>query len=110
MVTTVDERFKQRCADRTTDQFSANANQTLTTPRRESLLANDADPDSSVLATVLATVPPRGVLTLNLNGTFTYAPNPGFMGEDHFSISGVRLPDKLRSDRCDDHGKQSRRL
>jgi VCBS repeat-containing protein len=49
------------------------------------VLANDTDVDGNSLAAVLGTGPASGVLTLNANGSFTYAPNSNFNGTDSFT-------------------------
>ena len=49
------------------------------------LLANDSDPDGDGLATVIASLPANGWLTLNLDGGFTYTPNTNFSGVDSFT-------------------------
>jgi len=49
------------------------------------LLDNDSDPDADVLQTSLVSGPTDGALTLNSDGSFTYAPNPNFMGSDGFT-------------------------
>jgi filamentous hemagglutinin family protein len=50
------------------------------------VLANDGDPDNDSLTPVLGEITPKnGMLVLNANGTFTYTPNKGFLGEDSFT-------------------------
>ena len=48
------------------------------------VLANDSDADSDVLQAGLVSGPAHGSLTLNANGTFTYAPNANYYGSDTF--------------------------
>ncbi|MBW3541437.1 MAG: cadherin-like domain-containing protein, partial [Planctomycetes bacterium] len=48
------------------------------------VLQNDNDPESDPLEAVLEVGPANGVLTLGLDGGFTY-PNPGFVGTDTFT-------------------------
>ena len=48
------------------------------------VLANDSDPDGDALTAVTPSTPPHGVLTLNQNGSFTYVPQAGFVGDDTF--------------------------
>jgi len=50
-----------------------------------SVLANDSDPNGLNLVAVLATGPVHGALALNADGTFTYAPDDDFFGEDTFT-------------------------
>jgi uncharacterized delta-60 repeat protein len=49
------------------------------------VLANDSDPDSTALSAVLVTAPASGSLSLNADGSFSYAPVPGFVGTDTFT-------------------------
>ncbi len=49
------------------------------------VLSNDTDPDGPIpVAALLTQGPTNGSLTLNLNGSFTYTPNPNFNGVDTF--------------------------
>jgi gliding motility-associated-like protein len=50
------------------------------------VLNNDSDPegDDVQLNTTPLLAPLYGFVNLNENGTFTYTPDPGFTGEDHF--------------------------
>ncbi len=48
------------------------------------VLANDTDIDGNTLSATLVTTTTNGVLTLNLNGSFTYQPNTNFNGGDSF--------------------------
>ncbi len=47
---------------------------------------NDSDPDGDNLVwnTTPVTSPSNGSLSINIDGTFTYTPNPGFIGNDSF--------------------------
>ncbi|MGB4653835.1 MAG: Ig-like domain-containing protein [Bacteroidales bacterium] len=51
------------------------------------VLHNDYDPDGDALtvSTIPVVAPLHGTLTLNTDGTFTYIPTPGFVGEDSFT-------------------------
>ncbi|MER9397476.1 Ig-like domain-containing protein [Mesorhizobium sp. M0615] len=49
------------------------------------VLGNDSDVDGDALTPVLVTGPANGTLTLNLNGSFTYAPTANFSGTDSFT-------------------------
>ncbi|MHC4119672.1 MAG: Ig-like domain-containing protein [Planctomycetota bacterium] len=51
------------------------------------VLANDLDPDSDPLAAALISGPGNGSLTLNPDGSYSYTPAPGFIGEDTFTYS-----------------------
>ncbi|MBI1314693.1 tandem-95 repeat protein [bacterium] len=48
------------------------------------LLDNDTDPDGDVLTSLLISGPDNGSLTLNDDGSFSYTPSNGFVGEDDF--------------------------
>ena len=69
-------------------------------PLTSSVISNDTDPDSDVItiadpAGVVATAPQiiattaGGSVTLNTDGTFTYTPPTGFIGEDTFDYTIV---------------------
>lgn len=49
------------------------------------VLANDSDPDGDALSAVLEQAPTNGSLTLNANGSFSYTPTPGFVGQVSFT-------------------------
>ncbi len=51
------------------------------------LLMNDSDPDGDLLTLdiVPVTGPTQGSVTLNVDGTFTYVPDPNFNGSDAFT-------------------------
>jgi VCBS repeat-containing protein len=50
------------------------------------MLANDTDPDDSTLSAFPGkTTPEHGTMTLNRDGSFSYHPAEGFVGEDSFS-------------------------
>jgi VCBS repeat-containing protein len=48
------------------------------------VMANDSDIDGDALAANLVSGPAHGTLTLNSDGTFNYAPQDGFTGDDAF--------------------------
>ena len=50
------------------------------------VLANDADPDSDALQVASVTQPANGVV-VNNEGSVTYTPNGGFIGDDSFSYT-----------------------
>jgi hypothetical protein len=59
--------------------------QTLTgVPVSGKVTNNDLDPDGNPLVASLVSNPSHGLLTLNPDGTFTYTPDPGFVGTDKF--------------------------
>ncbi|HUM69325.1 MAG TPA: Ig-like domain-containing protein, partial [Chloroflexota bacterium] len=49
------------------------------------VLANDEDADGDELTAVLETAPTHGDLTLQADGSFTYTPHAGFVGNDSFT-------------------------
>jgi subtilisin-like proprotein convertase family protein len=68
------------------DSFTTNQNIPLTfTPLQ--LLNNDTDIDGDALSVTAWTVPTRGTLVRNTDGSFTYTPNTGFHGTDSFSYT-----------------------
>ncbi|WP_400080000.1 Ig-like domain-containing protein [Winogradskyella sp. R77965] len=68
----------------------ANAD-TATTPEGTPIdivvLANDFDPDGDPITITATTDPANGAVTLNPDGTITYTPNSGFIGEDTFTYT-----------------------
>jgi len=67
------------------DSYSTTKNATLTVATSAlGVLGNDSDPDSTITAVINA-APTHGTVTLNANGTFTYIPDPGFVGTDSFT-------------------------
>ena len=48
-------------------------------------LANDSDPDGDPLTGTVITPPANGTVVWNADGTFTYTPDPGFVGSDSFA-------------------------
>ena len=49
------------------------------------MLANDTDPNGDKLTAILDTATSHGVLTLNADGSFSYLPAAGFVGDDTLS-------------------------
>ena len=67
------------------DAFAGNEDATLVVSA-PGLLANDADSvEGSALTAVLVTGPDHGTLTLNSDGSFSYAPAANFSGSDTFT-------------------------
>ena len=66
--------------------------QTLQVPA-PGVRANDSDGDGDSIQIALTTDPLSGTLTFNSNGSFTYVPAEGFIGEDSFTytVSDGRL-------------------
>jgi gliding motility-associated-like protein len=46
---------------------------------------NDSDPDNDPLTFVVLSNPTDGTVVLNPNGTYTYTPDPDFVGQDEFT-------------------------
>ena len=66
------------------DNYALAKNSTLNIPAA-GVLANDSDADGEVLAATLASGPAHGVLILNANGSFAFAPVTGYAGSDSFT-------------------------
>jgi VCBS repeat-containing protein len=49
------------------------------------VLGNDSDVDGPSLSAILVSSAASGTVTLNANGSFSYSPNPSFVGADSFS-------------------------
>jgi hypothetical protein len=69
------------------DSYAAAAGVLLNVSAASGVLANDFSRDNSALTAVSGTSTSNGTLTLNSNGSFTYQPNPGFVGTDSFTYS-----------------------
>ena len=56
------------------------------TPITSSLIGNDSDPEGDALTVTTTPIaePTNGTVVVNPDGTFTYTPDPGFIGEDTF--------------------------
>lgn len=54
-------------------------------PLTGNVLANDSDPDGDRLTAYLNSGPLHGTLVLNADGSFTYTPASGYVGQDLFS-------------------------
>ncbi len=65
------------------ESYSLNQDQSLNIAA-PGVLANDSDADGDALTAVLVSGTSQGSLTLNANGSFSYAPNAGFSGQDSF--------------------------
>lgn len=76
-----------------TTNYPPSANEdSYTTPQGTALniaapgvLANDTDPEGGALTAAVATNPAQGSLTLNLDGSFIYTPQPLYNGPDSFN-------------------------
>jgi large repetitive protein len=76
--------FENRAPVANNDSYTT-AEDAVLTVGAPGVLGNDTDVDGDTLSAVLVTGPPRGVLTLNANGSFTYRPNTNFFGIDTFT-------------------------
>ncbi|MGI9647614.1 MAG: tandem-95 repeat protein [Acidimicrobiia bacterium] len=68
------------------DAYSTQRDTALVEPA-PGVLANDSDYDGDPLAAALASPPGNGMVVLNPDGSFTYTPDPGFVGSDSFSYT-----------------------
>ncbi|WP_128755762.1 Ig-like domain-containing protein, partial [Leeuwenhoekiella palythoae] len=57
------------------------------TPVYGNVLVNDFDPDGDTITVTSNTQPTNGSVTVNPDGTYTYTPEPGFVGEDSFEYT-----------------------
>ena len=60
-------------------------NTTVDTPVDGDVSTNDSDPDGDPLTFTQTSTPSNGTVSFNPDGTYTYTPNPGFVGEDEFN-------------------------
>ncbi|WP_439105758.1 retention module-containing protein [Congregibacter sp.] len=56
-------------------------------PLSGNVLPNDSDPEGDALTVTGNTDPANGSVTVNADGTFSYAPNDGFSGSDTFTYT-----------------------
>lgn len=61
----------------------------LTVNAANGVLANDSDVEGQELTAVLVASPANGSLVLNADGSFTYTPVAGFVGQDTFTYRAV---------------------
>ena len=73
------------------DEYTTFSDSTLTVDAKKGVLANDTYPEGVTkgMEAELAQKPANGTLTLNKDGSFTYKPNEGFDGTDHFGYYAV---------------------
>ncbi len=69
----------------TNDAYTTTEDTQLVIAAATGVLANDTDVESSPLTAVLVVAPAHGVLTLNADGSFTYAPAANYSGSDTFT-------------------------
>ncbi|MCM0620688.1 family 16 glycoside hydrolase [Nocardioides bruguierae] len=68
------------------DSYATDADVTLEV-EAPGVLSNDTDADGSPLTAAVVDQPAHGVLTLAKDGSFTYAPETGFVGSDAFTYA-----------------------
>jgi VCBS repeat-containing protein len=69
----------------TNDSYNVLQDTTLNVAAASGVLANDTDPDTDPLNAVLETTTTHGSLNLASDGSFTYTPDTGFIGQDTFT-------------------------
>ena len=69
------------------DLLSASANTPIILSIADLLLANDSDPDGDPLTLASFDQPANGTLVDNGDGTLTYTPNAGYVGQDTFNYT-----------------------
>lgn len=69
--------------------YFAVENQPLTVSAANGLLTSASNPSGYPLTAEAITQPQHGQLTVNPDGSFTYTPNPGYLGSDSFSFQAV---------------------
>ena len=67
------------------DLYTVTGNSSLTINALAGVLANDSDMDGDFLTASIVNIPTHGTLGLNADGSFSYTPNPGFIGTDTFT-------------------------
>ncbi len=70
------------------DGYTTEENTPLNVPS-PGILGNDSDPDGDPLGALLVAGPTHGDLTLNLDGSFSYVPDPDYHGTDTFTYQAT---------------------
>ena len=84
-IATVNLNVQAAAVTATSDAYVANENQSLTISTASGVLANDILPNGETGTVSVNTGPAHGTLTLNSDGSFTYAPTTGYAGADSFT-------------------------
>ena len=69
------------------ETYQSIGNVGITVPEGNGVLSNDNSPTGEAMAATVTTTTANGVLNLATNGSFTYLPNPGFVGNDSFTYT-----------------------
>ncbi|MCP4194447.1 MAG: tandem-95 repeat protein [Planctomycetaceae bacterium] len=77
------------------DEYVAMRDETLVVTASQSPIVNDMNPDQGNLTAKLSTLPNSGQIDFRTDGSFQYAPQPGFTGVDRFSY---RISDRFGSE------------
>jgi hypothetical protein len=67
--------------------FNVSHGQTLTVDASAGILSAASDADNDPLTASVAVGPANGTVLMNNDGSFTYTPNPGFIGTDSFDVA-----------------------
>ena len=67
------------------DVYQTDEDTSLNVDAAQGVLANDIDVDGDAIEVVLFDSPQNGTLTINVDGSFEYFPDPDFHGNDAFS-------------------------
>ncbi|MFX1441204.1 MAG: tandem-95 repeat protein, partial [Promethearchaeota archaeon] len=67
------------------DTYAIDEDSILIVDSATGVLANDYDIEGSALEAYFLDLPSNGILSLNLDGSFTYTPDPDFWGTDSFT-------------------------
>ena len=69
------------------DSYTVRAGQALTVAALDGLLANDSDADGDPLNVQSIEAPANGTLNIATDGSFTYTPDPGFVGTEELTYT-----------------------
>ncbi|MCM8570640.1 Ig-like domain-containing protein [Gramella jeungdoensis] len=67
------------------EEYTTEMNTMLSVSASNGVLVNDTDPENDELTAILDTDVENGTLQLNADGSFTYTPDTGFVGQDYFT-------------------------